>query len=37
MRFRICEVKFVSLAEQEAAVIFSRFIDLMAKKIAFRE
>jgi hypothetical protein len=27
-------VKFVSFAEQEAAVIFSQFVDLMAKEIA---
>ena len=33
MRFRICEVKLVSIAEQEAVVIFSEFVDLMAKKI----
>jgi len=37
MRFRICEVKSVSFAEQEAVVIFSKFVDLIAKKIDFRE
>jgi len=30
-------VKLVSFAEQEAVVIFSEFVDLMAKKIDFRE